>query len=292
MDILRTPDARFADLPGFPFVPYFVDIDGLRMHYIDEGKGDPILCLHGEPSWSYLYRKMIPPLSQAGRVVAPDLIGFGRSDKLPRPQDYNYSLHASTLRAFVERLDLKRITLIVQDWGGMLGLPLATQASDRFARLVILNTALPSGRGNLNLPFRVWRLFVRLVPTLPVGLILQVGTVSRLPPAVLRAYQAPFHNRASLAGAKAFPALVPSRPDAPGAAEMRAAQRALRRWEKPALVMFSDNDPVLGGGARLFRRLIPTASEQPEITIRNAGHFLPEDKGEEIAGHVLRFLED
>lgn len=291
MPLIRTPETRFQNLPGYPFAPHYRKIQGARVHYLDEGQGEVLLCLHGEPSWSYLYRRMIPILSENHRVIAPDFIGFGKSDKFTEPQEYSFQMHFDVLVAFLENLDLIGITLVVQDWGGLLGLRAAAELPDRFARLVIMNTTLPTGREEPNLAFKIWKLFARWVPVLPVGFILQVGTVRKLPKEILRAYKAPFPAKSYLAGAKVFPELVPLSTDAPGAAEMRATWKALRRWDKPALVMFSDSDPILGGYDRFFRRLIPTAKDQPKITIREAGHFLQEDKGEEIALHILSFLE-
>ncbi|KAA3642196.1 MAG: alpha/beta fold hydrolase [Chloroflexi bacterium] len=290
-EILRTPEERFENLQGYDFSPHYLDFNGARMHYVDEGAGDPILCLHGEPDWSYLYRKMIPPLSAVGRVLAPDLIGFGKSDKYAQTSDYSLQMHLDSLINFVEHLDLRDITIVVQDWGGLLGLPLAAQMPERFARLVIMNTFLPAGDGAPGLAFRSWKTFARLVPTLPVPLIMQLGTVRKLSMSVLRAYKAPYPSRKYLAGAKIFPELVPVFPDAPGVDIMKNARSVLRKWDKPAIVMFSDSDPILGGAHKFFRRLIPTTAEQPKITIRKAGHFLQEDQGEEIASHIIEFLE-
>ena len=291
MSLIRTPDERFKNLPDFPFGPNYVEINGARMHYVDEGVGAPILCLHGEPTWSFLYRKMIPKLSTVGRVIAPDLIGFGRSDKYTEPSEYTFQMHYDMLAGFIEQLDLTDITVVVQDWGGLLGLPLAAAMTERFARLVILNTMLPSGDRTAGIAFRTWRFVARVVPTLPVGLILQSATVSRLPRDVIRAYWAPYPDKSYMAGAKAFPDLVPVEPHIAGTDTMKRTREILREWDKPALVMFSDRDPILGGMHTFFRKLIPTANDQPFITIRHAGHFLQEDKGEEIAEHIVAYLE-
>jgi len=291
MEILRTPDERFENLSGYLFSPHYVEVGGMRMHYVDEGGGDPILCLHGEPSWSYLYRTMIPILARGNRVVAPDFLGFGRSDKPAAKADYTFALHYETLRAFVEALDLERITLVCQDWGGLLGLPLATEASDRFARLVIMNTFLPTGEKPLSDAFMRWRGFAEKVTDMDVGRVLQETTVSELPPAVVAAYDAPFPDVSYKAGAHAFPLLVPLSPDDEAAPAMRQARAALGQWAKPALVMFSDKDPIMAGGERFMRRLIPTTNEEPEIVIRDAGHFLQEDQGETIAEHIVEFIE-
>ncbi|MCB8927176.1 MAG: haloalkane dehalogenase [Ardenticatenaceae bacterium] len=291
MEIVRTPDERFDNLPDYPFAPNYVEINGLRLHTVDEGAGETILCLHGEPSWSYLYRKMIPPLAAQHRVVAPDLVGFGRSDKYTDPAAYSFQMHRDVLVGFIEALDLRGITAVVQDWGGLLGLTIATQLPERFARLVIMNTGLPTGMFPMPEAFMQWRAAAERFGTkLPVGRIIQGSTVTKLPREVVKAYEAPFPDETYKAGAAVFPLLIPLKPEDPGAAEMSRAQRQLTRWTKPTLVMFSDGDPITRGGDALFRRAIPGAKGQPEITIEGAGHFLQEDKGEEIAGHILAFM--
>ncbi len=285
--LIRVPEERFANLPGYPFAPHYMEIGGARVHYVDEGAGPPILCLHGEPTWSYLYRKMIPILGKHGRVLAPDFIGFGKSDKYTRVSDYTFQMHTNTLKAFIQQLDLGEITIVVQDWGGMIGLRVAAEMPERFARLVIMNTMLPVGARKPALAFRLWRAFAVHSPILPIGLIMQLGTVSRLPKAVIRAYQAPFPGKRYKAGARAFPALVPVAPDMPGVAAMQRTRATLSAWQKPALILFSDKDPILSGAHTFCRKLIPTAEAD---TIHNAGHFLQEDKGEEIAGYIGDFL--
>lgn len=293
MPVIRTPDARFENLPDFPFAPHYVEVNGLRIHYLDEGAGDEvILCLHGEPSWSFLYRKMIGPLSAHARVIAPDLVGFGRSDKYTEIAEYSYQMFHESLVGFIEALDLRNITLVGQDWGGILGLPIAAQMPERFARLVIMNTGLPGGEGLMSEGFMQWRAFAeRTGRELPVNLIFQRSAAGGpLAPEVIAAYEAPFPDPTYKAGAAAFPLLVPIHRDDPGAAEIRAASEKLKSWDKPALVMFSDSDPVTSGGDKFFRKLIPTAQAQPEIVIQGAGHFLQEEKGAEIAEHILAFL--
>jgi haloalkane dehalogenase len=291
--ILRTPEERFDRLEGFPYAPHYVEIGGLRVHYLDEGSGDPILCLHGEPTWSYLYRHMIPALSATGRVIAPDWLGFGRSDKLPRVEDYSFGLHHDMLASFVEALDLTEITLICQDWGGLLGLTVASEMPGRFAQLVIMNTYLPTGEEPVTEAFLQWRRFAERVGTsMQVGRMVARGCQqARSKSAAVRAaYDAPFPDDSYQAGVAAFPLLVPLSPTDPGAAEMRAARSQLSQWHKPALVLFSDGDPVTRGGDAFFRALVPGAANQPEITVEGAGHFLQEDKGEEIAERIVAFL--
>jgi len=298
MQILRTPDERFQNLPDFAFAPHYVEVTGMRMHYLDEGRGEPILCLHGEPSWCYLYRKMLPTLTARHRVVAPDLIGFGRSDKPAQKSDYTYAMHHDALSAFILALDLQRITLVCQDWGGLLGLPLAVEMPERFARLVIMNTGLPTGdapQGQAsqasNAAFMAWRNFAAGSKDMDVGRVVQGAVKSKLSDAVVAAYNAPFPAASYKAGAHQFPLLVPVSPDAEAAPIMRRTREALKSWTKPALVMFSDSDPITAGGDRFFRQLIPSATNEPEIVIQHAGHFLQEDKGEEIAQHVSEFLK-
>ena len=288
-DVFRTPDERFDGLPGYPFEPNYAEVDGLRLHYVDEGDGAPVVCFHGEPTWSYLYRKMLPPLVAGGnRVICPDYAGFGRSDKPTDRSWYSYDRHVELMTALLEQLDVRGATVVVQDWGGPIGLRWAVENADRVDRLVILNTGLFTGR--VSKGFMAWREFAEKNPDLPVGFIIQGATTTELPDDVVAAYEAPWPNAESKAGAAEFPLLVPTGEDGAGAAEMVSVMDELSRWDKPALVAFSDSDPVFPfprAGER-FTDTIPTAGEQ--IRIEGAAHFLQEDRGEEIAEHMLRFL--
>ena len=293
MTILRTPDERFDDLPDYPFAPHYVQVGNTRLHFVDEGEGaETMLCLHGEPTWSYLYRKMIPPLAERYRVVAPDMVGFGKSDKYEDLEDYSFQMHYDKLLGLLEALDLRNITLICQDWGGLLGLTIAANHVDRFARLVILNTFLPTGEERPSPAFLMWHDFSQKIGRrMQVGrLIAQTITRFKLPDEIVAAYDAPFPDERYKAGAAVFPSLVPISPETPGASEMKAARNRLSQWRKPALVLFSDGDPILGGADKFFRKLIPSTSEQPEVVIQGAGHFLQEEKGEAIALEVLAFM--
>jgi haloalkane dehalogenase len=294
MDILRTPDERFGNLPGYGFAPKYVDVEGLRIHYVDEGSSaaEPVLMMHGEPSWSFLYRKMIPVLTAAGyRAIAPDLVGFGRSDKPSQRTDYTYQRHVDWMRGFLERLDLRGLTLVCQDWGGLIGLRLAAEREERFARIVAANTMLPTGDRPLGDAFQAWRKFSQETPQFPVGAIVQGGCATPLPAEVVAAYDAPFPDESYKAGARQFPTLVPNSPDDPAAAPNRKAWEVLRRWKKPFLTAFSDSDPITRGGDSFLQEAIPGAQGQPHTTIVGAGHFLQEDKGEELARVVVGFIK-
>ena len=289
MSAYRTPDEAFDDLPGYPYAPRYLEQDGLRMHYLDEGAGDPVLLLHGEPTWSFLYRKAIPVVARSGRVLAPDYFGFGRSDKPVERDWYSYDAHYGSIERFADELDLRDLTVVVHDWGGPIGLRLAAERPDRVARIVITNTGLYAGRP----PGEAWlrfREFVRRVGTeLRPGQLVQVTCVKELPDAVVAAYDAPYPVPEAKTGVVMFPELVPTKPDHPSAAVMLRVRETLRGWTRPALVVFSDSDPIFSPrvGER-FAELIPGAELGEPLA--GAGHFLAEDAGEELGERIARWL--
>jgi len=293
MKLLRTPEERFANLPGYAFAPHYTEVDGVRVHHVDEGPahGPVVLMLHGEPSWSYLYRKMIPILAQAGcRAVAPDLVGFGKSDKPAAREDHTYQRHVDWMWQWLVSVDVHDVTLVCQDWGALIGLRLVAEHPERFARVVVANGGLPTGDQEMPRAFRAWLALSQRGERLPVGRIIQQGTVTELGDEVLAAYEAPFPDETYKAGARAFPTLVPVRPDDPASAANRRAWRALHRFEKPFLTAFGDGDPITRGADALFHRLVPGAKGQPHTTIEGAGHFLQEDRGEELARVVVDWM--
>ncbi len=294
MKYLRTPDHFFKDLEDYPFEPHYLNLDNdLRMHYVDEGNGELVLLLHGEPSWSYLYRKMIPVLVKAGfRIIAPDLIGFGKSDKPTEKSDYSYAGHLEWLNNFMVKLELENINLFCQDWGGLLGLRLAAEYPEKFTRIIAANTFLPTGQNPPNKAFTKWREFALNVPEFPVSAVLNMATSTALSSNVLKAYDAPFPDETYKAGARIFPALVPLDPDDPESQNNIEAWKNLAQWEKPFLTLFSDSDPIMNGLEKIFQKKIPGAAGQAHTIIKGAGHFLQEDKGAEIAQHVAAFIKN
>ncbi|MFZ9667981.1 MAG: haloalkane dehalogenase [Steroidobacteraceae bacterium] len=292
--VLRTPEHCFDHVPDFPYTPRYHDIGGLRIACIDEGprEATPILLMHGEPTWSFLYRKMIPPLLAAGhRVVAPDLVGFGRSDKPSHPSDYSYRNHVLWMNAWLQAIDLQRITLFCQDWGSLIGLRMLTANPDRFARAILANGGLPTGVGRSVPPaFKIWRAFARWSPWFPIGRIVATGCAQPLSPAEIAAYDAPFPTRRHRVAARMFPRFVPAEADNPEREANEAAWRVLESWNKPFLTLFSTRDPITRGGERLFQTRVPGAAGQAHTAIRGAGHFLQEDKALEIADHINRFI--
>jgi len=293
MQILRTPDERFENLVDYDFAPNYVEVDGLRIHYVDEGPrdGEVVLMLHGEPSWSFLYRHMIPLFVRAGhRAVAPDLVGFGKSDKPADRNDYTYQRHVDWTRGWMMALDLQSITLICQDWGSLIGLRLVAEHAERFSRVVVGNGGLPIGGGEMPDAFMQWLEFSQNVSRLPIGRIVNMGTSSNLSPEITAGYKAPFPDESYKECARIFPALVPISSDDPASEANRRAWKVLRKFDKPFLTAFSDGDPVTRGGDKLFQKLIPGAAGQPHTTIEGAGHFLQEDKGPELAQVVIDFM--
>jgi haloalkane dehalogenase len=299
MKTVRTPEDRFTGLPGYSFEPHYAEVaDGeggtLRVHYLDEGPadGDVVLLMHGEPSWSYLYRSMIPVLAAAGhRVIAPDLVGFGRSDKPTEMTDYTYARHVEWMRSLLfDHLDLRDITFFGQDWGGLVGLRVLALDPDRYARVVIGNTGLPTGHGPASEAFLSWQKFSQESPSFPIGGIVNGGCSTDLTPEIIAAYDAPFPDDSYKAGARIFPTLVPTSPDDPASADNVAAWEVLARFDKPFLLCFSDQDMITRGGDAPFLERIPGAQGQPHPTIKGGGHFLQEDRGPELAGVIAEFI--
>ncbi len=301
MNVLRTPDERFHDLPDFPYTPRYLEVPfgdtPLRLAYLDEAtdatKSAPVvLMLHGEPSWSFLYRKVLRVVVAAGlRAVVPDLVGFGRSDKPAERTDYTYARHVASLAAFLRALDLRNVTLLCQDWGGLLGLRLVAEHAERFDAVVAANTFLPTGDQRPHDAFFAWQRFSQAAPELPVGMIVSSGCAVPLTPEVIAAYDAPFPDESFKAGARQFPLLVPTTPDDPAADANRRAWAVLSRMEKPFLTAFGDSDPITKGADLALQAKIPGAAGQAHTTLAKAGHFLQEDRGEELGRVVVDFVE-
>jgi haloalkane dehalogenase len=295
MTVLRTPDERFTGLHGYDFAPHYTNVVGLRMHHVDEGprSASPVLMLHGEPTWSYLYRHMIPLLANARlRAIAPDFIGFGRSDKPSDVRDYSYDGHVAWLNEWLHANDLRDITLVCQDWGSLIGLRVITDQPERFARVVVANGFLPTGDRRLPLAFKTWQAFARFTPVLPVTAIVRAGCARGLSKEARRGYAAPFPHDRFKAGARAFPRIVPGRPDDPAAPANRRAWEALSEWRKPLLTLFGAEDPIFRGLDRVLQKHIPGAAGQPHRVLAGAGHFIQEDAGVELAEAVISFVKD
>ena len=295
MKLLRTPNERFKALPGYPFKPHYAEVEGVRIHYVDEGHNDreTVLMMHGEPSWSYLYRKMIPVVVESGyRVIAPDLVGFGKSDKPAEMSDYSYQKHVSWMTGLITLLDLRDITLVCQDWGGLIGLRIAAEHEERFKRICVSNTGLPAGKGKPSEAFLVWREYSQKTPDFNIGEIVNRACLNKLEPEVIAAYDAPFPDDSYKAGARIFPALVPTSPDDPAVPANLKAWEVFSRWEKPFLTAFSDSDPITQGGDAYFQKTIPGAKGMKHTTIMSAGHFVQEDKGGEWARIIVEFIRE
>jgi len=299
MRALRTPDERFRDLPGYAFEPHYVDVPSgddiaLRIHYIDEGPrdGEVVLLLHGEPSWAYLYRNVIPVLTAAGlRVIAPDLVGFGRSDKPTEREDYTYQRHVDWMLGFMEAIDLQRVTLFCQDWGGLIGLRLVGEEPHRFERVAAGNTFLPTGDQPMPEAFFAWRTFSQTVPVLPIGFIVKSGCAREVTPEIMAAYDAPFPDESYKSGARAFPALVPASPEDPACEPNRRAWKTLESFERPFVTLFADSDPITRGADRVLQARIPGAKGQEHRTLERTGHFLQEDDGEALGRYLVDFVK-
>ncbi|MHA1727995.1 MAG: haloalkane dehalogenase [Promethearchaeota archaeon] len=298
MKLLRTPDERFKNLLDYPFKPNYAEIDedgtSIRIHYVDEGTKDaePVLLMHGEPSWSYLYRHMIPLIVDAGyRVIAPDLVGFGKSDKPIEIGDHTYRRHVKWITQLIEGLDLKKITMFCQDWGSLIGLRVASENSERFNRIVLSNGGIPTGAEKMSEAFMNWRKISRTVDPWPVGRFIQGGTVSKLSDDVIAGYEAPFPDETYKAGARILPSLVPISNDDPEYEANTRATEVFKNWKKPFLTAFSDSDPVTKGGGRFFQEHVPGAKEQKHTTVKKAAHFVQEDKGPECAEIIIEFIK-
>jgi len=292
--VLRTPEARFANLPDFAYTPHYTEIGGVRIAHIDEGPRDAptVLLMHGEPTWSFVYRKMIPVLLDAGmRVVAPDLVGFGRSDKPANKSDYSYLNHVQWMSAWLQAKDLQNVTLFCQDWGSLIGLRMVAEAPERFARIVLANGGLPTGMEEVPRAFKIWRAFSRYSPWFPIGRIVKTGCMAGLSPEEVAAYDAPFPSRRYKVAARLFPGFVPTTPQDPERQNNERAWELFKRWDKPFLTLFSSRDPVTRGGHKVWQELVPGAQGQAHTITRQAGHFLQEDKGVEVAHAIVRLMK-
>lgn len=291
--VLRTPPERFEGLADFPWAPVWTEIGGLRIAHVEAGPPDApaVLLMHGEPTWSYLYRKMIPVIADAGlRAIAPDLVGFGRSDKPARPADHTYRHHVAWMGAWLRENRLSGLTLFCQDWGSLIGLRMVADAPERFDRVVLANGGLPTGDEPLPPAFRAWRAFARWSPWFPIGRIVRAGCADGLSPQAVAAYDAPFPGKGWQAAPRRFPGLVPTTPDDPEHDANLAAWRFFERWDKPFLTLFGTRDPITRGGERPWQERVPGALGQPHARLRGAGHFLQEDRGEALARAVVAFV--
>ena len=293
MKLLSTPDKRFENLPDFSFEPHYIEVEGIKIHYLDEGskQAEVILLIHGEPSWCFLYRHMIPILVKGGyRIIAPDLVGFGRSDKPTEQKDHTYRRHVYWMTEVIKSLDLKNITLFCQDWGSLIGLRLAIENRDRFIRIVLSNGGLPTGEQRMPEAFMNWREFSKTSPSFDIKFIIQGGTKTKLNKDVLNGYDAPFPDETFKAGARILPSLVPISTDDPEHENNKKAIEQFKEWEKPFLTAFSDSDPITKGGDTFWQTYIPGARSQNHTTIKNAGHFVQEEQGPELAEVIISFI--
>jgi len=295
MKLLRTPEERFENLPDFPYKQNYLDVEGIRIHYLDEGprNSECVLLMHGEPSWCFLYRYMIPILIKAGyRTLAPDLVGFGRSDKPTEQNDHTYRKHVEWMTKWIKFLDLQNITLFCQDWGSLIGLRVAIENQGRFSRIVLSNGGLPTGEERMSDAFSNWREFSRTANKFYVGRIVQGATITKLPRDVIKGYNAPFPDDSYKAGARIMPSLVPISKDDPEHESNKKAIEQFGKWKKPFLTAFADGDPITRGGDRFWQENVPGAQSQNHTVIKNAGHFVQEDKGPELANLIVKFIKD
>ena len=295
MKLLSTPEERFENLPDFTFDPHFIKVDGINIHYLDEGnkQAEVILLMHGEPSWCFLYRHMIPILVKAGfRILAPDLVGFGRSDKPIEQNDHTYLKHVEWMTKWLRLLDLRNVTLFCQDWGSLIGLRLVIENQDRFKRIVLSNGGLPTGEQRMSDAFSNWREFSRTATKFYVGRIIQGATTTKLPREVIKGYNAPFPDDSFKAGARIMPSLVPISKDDPEHEANKKAIEQFGKWKKPFLTAFSDADPITRGGDKFWQENVPGAQGQKHVKIKNAGHFVQEDKGPELAEVIIDFIKN
>jgi haloalkane dehalogenase len=291
VDAFRTPDERFADLPEFGFEPRYREVDGLRLAHIDEGEGEPVVFVHGEPTWSFLWRKVIPPVLEAGhRCIAPDHAGFGRSDKPTDLGWYSYDRHSELFAELLERLDLRDATVVVHDWGGPIGLRAAVEHPDRIARMVVMDTGLFTGEQQMSDAWKTFRDFVERTEDLPVGFLVKGAVARGLSEEVQAAYEAPFPTPESKAGARAFPLMLPTTPEMPGAAAGKRVLEALRTDERPKLHLWADSDPIIP--FKVGERFADAINGSPPEKIADASHFLQEDAGEEIGRRIAAWLRD
>jgi len=294
LKLLSTPEKRFENLPDFQYEPHYIEVDGIKIHYLDEGSkhAEVILLMHGEPSWCFLYRHMIPILVKSGyRIIAPDLVGFGRSDKPTEQTDHTYRKHVYWMTSVIRSLDLSNTTLFCQDWGSLIGLRLAIENQDRFIRIVLSNGGLPTGEQRMPEAFMNWREFSRTSPSFDIKFIIQGGTITKLNKEVLNGYDAPFPDDTLKAGARILPSLVPISTDDPEHENNKKATEQFKQWEKPFLTAFSDSDPITKGGDRFWQTYVPGARNQNHTTIKNAGHFVQEEKGPELADLIIEFIK-
>jgi len=294
MKLLRTPDERFENLTDFPYEPHYVEVEEIRIHYVDEGPKDAetILLMHGEPSWCYLYRHMIPILVEAGyRAIAPDLVGFGRSDKPKKQDDHTYRKHVEWITKWVKSIDLQKITLFCQDWGSLIGLRVAIENQERFSRIVLSNGGLPTGARTGGEAFMRWRELSRTMPVFDLKFVMQGGTATKISRDVIKGYEAPFPDETYKAGPRIMPSLVPISTDDPEHEANKSAIEQYKQWKKPFLTAFSDNDAITKGGYRLWQEIVPGAQGQEHVTIKGGGHFLQEDKGPECANVIIKFIK-